>query len=70
MAYLAAFFGLIVVVRMLIVGGASADGKGFRRENQPGAFWTIVVVAIIVDLLLFFIAISGKVPDWIMVTGR
>ncbi len=52
----AAAFGLIVIIRMLVLGGASANAQGFRREEQPFAYWFIVLVGSIVDVLLFYCA--------------
>lgn len=54
---LVALFGAFVVIRMLISGGASADGQGFRREDQPFIYWCIVTVALGVDLFLFYLAL-------------
>lgn len=57
MAFLAvAIFGLIVLVRTVIIGGASADGQSFRRDRQPLLFWTILSVGAVIDILLFYLA--------------
>lgn len=57
MAFLAAaVFGLVVIIRMLVLKGASADAQNFRREDQPLAYWSIVVAAGLIDLALFVLA--------------
>ena len=58
MAIVVAIFGALVVVRMLILGGASADCKGFRREEQPAVYWTIVLVAVLIDAFFFYLALT------------
>jgi hypothetical protein len=52
----AAIFGLIVFMRMLVLGGASADAQGFRREDQPFVYWSIVIVGMLADAALFYCA--------------
>lgn len=57
MAFLAAaVFGLIVIIRMAILGGASADGQSLRREEHPVIYWVIFSTAILIDLVLFYFA--------------
>jgi len=50
-------FGLFVVGRMIVLGGASADGQGFRRDEQPAIYWTIVAIGCAIVCGLFYIAI-------------
>jgi hypothetical protein len=49
-------FGLFVVGRMIVLGGASADGQGFRRDDQPIIYWTIVAIAFAIVCSMFYIA--------------
>lgn len=57
MAFLAiAIFGLIVIIRGLVLGAAAADGKGLRRDEQPFVFWSIVFFGTIIDFYLFYLA--------------
>ena len=52
-----AVFGAIVVVRMLVLGAASADGLGFRRDEQPEVYWVIVAIAVVIDAAFFYLAL-------------
>ena len=52
-----AVFGAAVVVRMLVLGAASADGRGFRRDNDALVYWFIVFVAVIIDVAFFYLAL-------------
>ena len=57
MVYFAiAVFGVIVIIRMLLLGGATADGQGLRRDENPAVYWSILSIAVIVDLLLLYFA--------------
>ena len=57
MAFLAvAIFGLIIIIRALVLGAAAADGKGLRRDDQPFVFWAIVFIGITIDFYLFYLA--------------
>jgi hypothetical protein len=42
-------FGAFVLIRMLRKGGASADGEGFRRDEQPALFWTIFSAGVFIE---------------------
>jgi hypothetical protein len=59
-ALLAGLFGVIVVVRALVVGGASADGQGFRREDEPMLYWSIVAAGTAATCFLLYLGISGR----------
>jgi hypothetical protein len=52
-----AIFGAIVVIRMLVLGAASADGLGFRHDEQPVVYWLIVVIAVAIDAAFFYIGL-------------
>ena len=52
-------FGLIVVGRVLIIGGASADGQGFRRDEEPFLYWSIVAAGSAIVGFLFYLAFNG-----------
>ena len=45
----ASAFGAFVLIRMLKKGGASADGEGFRRDEQPAVFWTIFSAGVVIE---------------------
>ncbi len=38
-----------MLIRMLKKGGASADGEGFRRDEQPAVFWTIFSAGVVIE---------------------
>jgi hypothetical protein len=42
---------------MLVVGGASADGQGFRRDKESTIYWAIVALAALVVSALLYIGI-------------
>lgn len=45
MDFVSITIGILLLVgagRAMILGGASADGFGIRRDEMPFAFWTIV----------------------------
>ena len=52
-------FGLVVVGRMLFNGSASADGQGFRRDNEPFLYWSIVTAAAAVVGFFFDLSLNG-----------
>jgi hypothetical protein len=35
-------FGTFVTLRTIITGSGTPNGQGFRREEQPVIFWSIV----------------------------
>jgi hypothetical protein len=58
-ALAAGIFGLFVLIRMLWIAGASADGEGFRRAEQPILYWGIFAAGVLVDGALFYFALAG-----------
>jgi len=59
-ALLVGLFGLLVVGRALVVGGASADGEGFRRDEEPMLYWSIVAAGTAITCFLLYLGISGR----------
>lgn len=57
LALIAAIFGIIVIIRSVIIGSVSPDGHGFRRDEQPTLFWSILFIIVTIDLWLFYIAV-------------
>jgi hypothetical protein len=55
--FIPAIVGILAVVaamRAVKLGGASADGKGFRRDEVPLVFWAIVILEIGIACTLFW----------------
>lgn len=46
--------GGVAIIRILRTGSASVDGEGFRRDDDPFSFWTILLVGVALIGLLFF----------------
>jgi lipid-A-disaccharide synthase-like uncharacterized protein len=57
-AFLVGIFGIIVLVRMILIGGASVSGDNFRRSEQPVLFWSIFVFGLIGVIFIFYFAFS------------
>jgi hypothetical protein len=53
-------FMMFVVGRALVIGGASADGQGFRREDEPALYWSIVGAGFIGACFLLYLGFSGR----------
>jgi hypothetical protein len=49
-----------VTVRGLVNGSGSADGQGFRREDEPLLYWSIIVAGALVTVLLFYVGLTTK----------
>lgn len=56
-ALAACAFGLFVVGRMLVLGSATPNGEGFRRDEESAAYWTTVAFGCVVVCMFFYIAI-------------
>jgi hypothetical protein len=54
----ASAFGAFVIYRTLKTGGASADGEGFRREEQPALYWTIFAGAVLVECAFLYLTFA------------
>jgi len=55
---LVGLFCLFAVGRALVIGGASADGQGFRREDEPLLYWSIVTAGVVMTCFLFYVAFA------------
>ena len=51
--------GLFVVGRALIIGSASVDGEGLRRDEEPMFYWPIVAAAVLITGFLLYRAIAS-----------
>jgi len=49
-----AVFGVILIIRALIRGGVSASGDDITRDEEPLAYWTTIVAAIVIVAFLFW----------------
>ena len=59
-AVVVGIFCLFVVGRALVIGGASAGGEGFRREDEPFLYWSIIAAGIAVTCFLLYLGFTGK----------
>lgn len=57
--FLGGCFSLFVVVRALVLGGASADGEDITRKDDPIFFWSTIIVGCAIAGFLFFKAWQG-----------
>jgi hypothetical protein len=51
--------GLFVIGRALVIGSASVDGEGFRREDEPMLYWAIVLAGALITCFFFYLALAG-----------
>jgi hypothetical protein len=51
--------GVVVVGRALVIGGASVDGEGFRREDEPMLYWSIVAAGVLISGFCFYQAFAS-----------
>jgi hypothetical protein len=59
-ALLVGVFVVAVVGRALVIGSASIDGEGFRREDEPTLYWSIVLAGIVIATFLLYLGVSGR----------
>ena len=52
-------FGIAVTIRAIKLGGASADGSGIRRDEEPLFFWMVIVAAGIYSVGCLYFAWFG-----------
>jgi hypothetical protein len=57
LAWAVCAFGVFAVGRMIVLGSASTDGQGFRRDEEPVIYWTIVALGCAIVGFFFYIAI-------------
>jgi hypothetical protein len=53
-------FGVILTIRALITGAASASGDDITRSEEPLAYWTTIVAAILITSFLFWKAFHSS----------
>jgi hypothetical protein len=58
----ALLIGLLIVggtIRTLVVGGASADGQGLRRDDTPEVYWAIILAGALAGGFLIYEGLLG-----------
>jgi hypothetical protein len=58
-ALLVAVLGVISLIQMLRTGSGSPNGVNFRRDEQPGAYWSIFFVIVLVIMSMLYFTLSG-----------
>ena len=56
---LVGLIGVFAVGRALVIGSASTDGQGFRRDEEPMLYWSIVAAGVLMTGFLFYVAFAS-----------
>jgi hypothetical protein len=52
-------FLLLMIIRALVRGAASADAESITREEEPFFYWLIITMAIAGEFILLWAAFTG-----------
>jgi hypothetical protein len=47
-------FGVILTIRALIMGGTSASARTITRSDEPLAYWSTIVAAVLITVFFFW----------------
>lgn len=57
-ALIVAGLGLIAIIQMLRTGSGSPNAANFRRDQEPGAYWSIFAVLMLVEMVLIYFGLA------------